>query len=551
MLSLNTSGILSRVTHFCVTKIVLLKKNSAVYQCNNQLQWGRGIEHLINEQFKALCCYFLFLLNLFILYLAEVFINNNFMKILIIQVSLLIAFVTTAAQPIVVYHNNHFLSTPDGEPFFWLGDTGWELFHRLNRDEATHYIKKRKQQGFNVIQAVALSELDGINSPNAYNDLPLINNNIEEIYITEGDSVAVDEQYDYWDHVKYIVKTAAENDIIIGLLPCWGEYVTPRTQQRLIDTEEKGYNYGLFIGDWLKEYNNHIVWILGGDRLPDEMPEGVAIWRAMAEGITDGVNGDKGLNGFADYSNTFMTYHCYASSYLWFKNDQWIDMHSWGSYHEKQHNERAFYQAWHSWEKSQFKPFINSEPAYENLPVNYDWQNEEYGRFTADDVRQAAYWSVFAGSAGHTYGAHEVWMMYKPQYTSLPLTKNLHTSWQEALDYRGAGQMQYLKKLMLSYDYFSREPNRYILAENTHDPKGRLIATSGDKYAMVYAPTGKIIKVDKSEMDFESIQFNWFNPRTGDKSPAAFTEKNGIMVFDPPGIEKYGNDWVLILSTPL
>ena len=31
-----------------------------------------------------------------------------------------------------VSENKRFLVTADGKPFFYLGDTAWELFHRLN-----------------------------------------------------------------------------------------------------------------------------------------------------------------------------------------------------------------------------------------------------------------------------------------------------------------------------------------------------------------------------------------------------------------------------------
>lgn len=58
----------------------------------------------------------------------------------------------------------------NGKPFFWLGDTGWELFHKLSREEAVHYLDVRQQQGFNVIMASALGELDGIGKPNYYGD---------------------------------------------------------------------------------------------------------------------------------------------------------------------------------------------------------------------------------------------------------------------------------------------------------------------------------------------------------------------------------------------
>ena len=62
-------------------------------------------------------------------------------------------------QPLRVSDNKRFLVTRDGQPFFWLGDTGWELFHRLNKADAEAYFKKRSEQGFTVIQVVALAEL--------------------------------------------------------------------------------------------------------------------------------------------------------------------------------------------------------------------------------------------------------------------------------------------------------------------------------------------------------------------------------------------------------
>ena len=50
------------------------------------------------------------------------------------------------------------LQTSEGEPFFYLGDTAWALFHRLTREEAEIYLRDRADKGFTVIQAVALAE---------------------------------------------------------------------------------------------------------------------------------------------------------------------------------------------------------------------------------------------------------------------------------------------------------------------------------------------------------------------------------------------------------
>src|SRR5688500_18019000 len=72
-----------------------------------------------------------------------------------------------------VADNKRFLVTADGKPFFWLGDTAWELFHRLNREDAEKYLQNRAERRFTVVQAVVLAELDGLNDPNPYGDRPL------------------------------------------------------------------------------------------------------------------------------------------------------------------------------------------------------------------------------------------------------------------------------------------------------------------------------------------------------------------------------------------
>ncbi|MGC9343507.1 MAG: DUF4038 domain-containing protein [Bacteroidales bacterium] len=34
--------------------------------------------------------------------------------------------------------NGRHLLTKEGKPFFWMGDMGWELFHRLDREEVNN-----------------------------------------------------------------------------------------------------------------------------------------------------------------------------------------------------------------------------------------------------------------------------------------------------------------------------------------------------------------------------------------------------------------------------
>src|SRR4051812_23729590 len=123
-----------------------------------------------------------------------------------------------APQPkLRVSDNHHFLVTAEGKPFFYLGDTAWELFHRLNREEAVRYLDKRAAQGFTVIQAVALAELDGLNTPNAYGHRPLVDNDPTKPDVNEGP------QNDYWDQVDFIVTEANRRGLYIGFLPTWGD----------------------------------------------------------------------------------------------------------------------------------------------------------------------------------------------------------------------------------------------------------------------------------------------------------------------------------------
>ena len=112
-----------------------------------------------------------------------------------------------------VSESGRFLVTEDGRPFFYLGDTAWELFHRLTRQEAVRYLQFRADQGYTAIQAVALAEFDGLTVPNVYGDLPLLDRDPARPATTPGRDPANRAAYDYWDHVDYIVNEAEKRGL--------------------------------------------------------------------------------------------------------------------------------------------------------------------------------------------------------------------------------------------------------------------------------------------------------------------------------------------------
>src|SRR3712207_6713206 len=116
-----------------------------------------------------------------------------------------------SVEAIQVSSNQRFLTTAQGQPFFWLADTAWESFHRLGRAEAEHYLETRRRQGFNVIQAVILAEMDGLHTPNANGHIPLL-----------GDDPTRPNEF-YFRYVDDIVRLAAGKGLYIGILPTWGD----------------------------------------------------------------------------------------------------------------------------------------------------------------------------------------------------------------------------------------------------------------------------------------------------------------------------------------
>ena len=289
-------------------------------------------------------------------------------------------------QRLKVSENKRFLVTEGGKPFFWLADTAWELFHRCDREEAEMYLKKRASQGFNVVQAVALAELDGLNSPNPYGQTPLL----------ENDPVRPNEAY--FEHVDYIIRKAEENGMYVALLPTWGDKVNTKSWgvgPEVFDSENARV-FGEWLGSRYKEFDN-IIWIIGGDRNPREDSGDIAIWNNMAEGIAATAGG---------YANTLMSFHPQpkedGGSSTWFHEEPWLDFNM----HQTGHcaNQGTYSHISNDYELQPIKPVLDGEPLYEDHPNCFN--AKELGHSAARDIRRIMYWNVFAGAFGQTYGCH-------------------------------------------------------------------------------------------------------------------------------------------------
>jgi len=352
--------------------------------------------------------------------------------------------------------NRRFLVTETGRPFFWLGDTAWELFHRLDRAEAELYLKDRAARGFNVILAVALAELDGLTVPNRRGHLPLLDRDPARPDVKPGPA------NDYWDFVDEVLDLAAAQGLYVGFLPTWGKYVTSSPFDGKVDGIFNVANaeaYGRFLGERLRKRSN-VIWILGGDKAPST-PEAVAIWRAMARGIALGVAGRE------DYDAVLMTYHTsgpgHVSDYL--HDEAWLDFTSVQSSHGDLVESWRFIEK--HWNRHPIKPVIDLESSYPGLLIRAEWLppalralHRSTRPATDDHARRAAYWAVFAGAFGHTYGHNSVWQMYEPPREAV---LEARVSWREALAAPSAIQMGHLRHLIESRPMLERVPDQSLL----------------------------------------------------------------------------------------
>jgi len=128
------------------------------------------------------------------------------------------------------------------------------------------------------------------------------------------------------------------------------------------------------------------------------------------------------------------------------------------------------------------------------------------------------------------------------------LAKTTSDTWEEALYYPGAVEMDYLQKLILSRPYFDRKPAQEIIVANNDTPGEKMIATKGDDYAMVYLPTGDKVQLNLESIPGQKLQTWWFHPATGKAFDNGIIDKKETEWFDAPGDAERGNDWVLVIE---
>lgn len=422
-----------------------------------------------------------------------------------------------------VSENHRYLQNGD-RPFFYLADTAWLLCQKTNADEARMYLRNRRDKGFTVIQSVLIHELPGMQATS--------------LAAHERDA----QQPEYWDYVDQVLEMAEELGLYMALLPAWGSIV-----KNGLLTLENAPRYMRFLGERFRDRPN-VIWLLGGDIRGDGFRELYRLEGTMLKQQ----NPDR-LIGYHPFGRT--------SSSLWFHEEPWLDFNmfqsghrrydqmSLGAWDDNRLDKESFFgeDNWRYVERDLAltppKPTVDGEPSYEQILQGLHDRSQPYWREW--DARRYAYWSVFAGAMGHTYGNNSIQQMYTNPRVSGSF--GVRYVWQDALHHVGAEEMGILRRLMESVDYQHGRPRQDLLLGEQEEKYGRVSLFGGDDFLFAYDYLGRAFSLSLAPFAGRRMTAHWFNPVSGCES--YFADLTGLLEATVKPVARFtpDNDWVLVI----
>lgn len=421
--------------------------------------------------------------------------------------------------------NNRYLKNGK-KPFFWMGDTAWLLLRKLDLEETYIYLKNRKEKGFNMI---LIDLLHSIDQKNVYGDYALVDGDFTNPCITDG----------YWEHVDKVVKMAEDMGLYMGILPVWASSVVKSGFLNMGNYEP----FFRFIANRYKDYPN-IIWLVGGDIRGDV---NVPLFNEMGK-LLKKSNPDR-LVGFHPFGRT--------SSSLWFHEQEWLDFNMFQSGHRRY--DQVKLSSWDdnitsegifgedNWKyvqrdlsKTPIKPTVDGEPSYEHILQGLHDETQPY--WQVSDVRRYAYWSVFEGACGHTYGDNSVMQFFKKSEKKGAF--GVKDTWEIGIDHPGSFQMKHLYDLMNSIDFIHGNAAEELLAGKQKEKYDRVSIFAGEDYILCYNYSGIPFQLNIAKYKGELKKVYWFDPETGEYTFNQYIkDKDTLNIVPPPG--KENKDYVV------
>lgn len=415
-----------------------------------------------------------------------------------------------AAFPLKVRPGQRYLEDAAGNPFLIHGDAAWSLIAQLTREDAERYLKDRRARGFNTLLVNLLEHKFSTKAPaNIYGQPP---------FLKAGDFSTPNEEY--FAHADWVLRLAADNGFLVLLAPAYVGFGGGNDgwyQAMLANAPDKLRTYGRYVGHRYRDFAN-IIWVHAGDYNPPDKDR----VRAIALGIVE--FDQRALHTAHGAPET-------AAADYW-GGEPWLHINNVYTYKTTYPPARAQYA------RSDRMPFFLMESAYEN----------EHGA-TELRVRIQAYQALLSGAAGQVYGNNPIWRFDGPALHPAP------TSWQQALDSRGAQSMTHLRSLFASLPWWSLEPDIAGALVTGGEGSGQdkvVAARVPDKsLALIYLPSLRKVRVDLGQLAGPKLKARWYDPAAGRFVEIAGSPfpAEGSHVFHPGTANGAGlGDWVLVLE---
>jgi Protein of unknown function (DUF4038)/Domain of unknown function (DUF5060)/Putative collagen-binding domain of a collagenase len=416
-----------------------------------------------------------------------------------------------------VSQDRHYLTSADGTPFFWLGDTAWNGPLKADAKSWDTYLKDRAAKGFNIIQYVttqwrtATGNADGRGAWYGREKIeidPVFFQWMDERLDAMNDHGLVGAPILIWTHTEC---TAQFNP----------GYLLPDDQIILLAR--------YMVARWGA---HHVVWMLAGDA--DYRGAKAERWKKIGRAV------------FGENHHRLATMH--PGGRMWvqdeFANEPWFSFVGYQSGHstsDESHRWNVEAPA-QNWSKQPAFPLINLEPNYE----------AHIGRpagkvFTEREVRRAAYWSLLAAPpAGVTYGGHGIWSWeLKPNPPMTHPYTGIAQPWHVAVNLPGSVSMKHLKTFFSSFDWYKLRPAQELLVAHPGQdaPANLIVAAKSEEVVVIYIPTGGEVEIKSDQLKAPMIA-EWFHPATGARTPAGKIANQGTRKFKASD----EGDWVLLLK---
>ncbi|HWX21152.1 MAG TPA: DUF4038 domain-containing protein, partial [Candidatus Binatia bacterium] len=414
--------------------------------------------------------------------------------------------------PVRVARDHRHLEHADGTPFFWLADTTWNGARASDPKNWDLYAQVRLSQKFSVVQwAVAPGE------------------DVKRQSALTGFAERIGINPDFFKRLDEKIDRLSQAGLLNAIVPL-AELASQKEPGLALADDQAILLTRYVVARWGAD---PVVWLLAFDG--DSNGKKASRWKAIGQAVF----------GMAPHAPVVL----YTGETQWlldnFRDQSWVDIFGYQTVTDVTDD---------AWKWTLAGPFVKewtkepTRPLIPFVPCENSVAPQSQKRFSANDVRHAAYASLLMTvPAGVSYAGQGVinWDSATGARNDTSPGADLPL-WLKAMFMPAAKQMGHLGKLLTSVDFWRLHPEPKLVPTQPGDlsPRRYIVsaATEGKDHALIYVPEDRTVELSLEELP-TSPTVSWFNPRTGDNSPAVAVVGGRTCQFPTPD----PGDWVLVI----